>query len=232
MPAGIAITNTDHPSPCQLRLMARKCKDANHSRRLLAIAGALTGDLGRTAIAEHAGVGLQTLRDWILRDNKEGPLGLQTRQGQGRPSILDLDRPLFLRDCLETGPPPGLSAWTLSWLRDIIDEVFKVTLSLETIRRVIRRLMFDFRRGFAGISTGLQGITFPRAWTRTGLMSGSRMRHASARRACSAGFGLSRVHAPGFPVIAVMDIVTCSVPCVRQPERPSGMSVTGPIPVG
>jgi len=91
MPAGIAITNTDH-TPCQLRLMARKCKDANHSRRLLAIAGALTGDLGRTAIAEHAGVGLQTLRDWILRDNGEGPLGLQTRQGQGRPSILDLDR--------------------------------------------------------------------------------------------------------------------------------------------
>jgi len=214
MPAGIAITNTDH-TPCQLRLMARKCKDANHSRRLL-------------AIAEHAGVGLQTLRDWILRDNKEGP----TRQGQGCPSIPDLDRPLFLRDCLETGPPPGLSAWTLSWLRDIIDEVFKVTLSLETIRRVIRRLMFGFRRGFAGISTELQGITFPRAWTRTGLMSGSRMRHASARRACSAGFGLSRVHAPGFPVIAVMDIVTCSVPCVRQPERPSGMSVTGPIPVG
>ncbi|MCY4185256.1 MAG: winged helix-turn-helix domain-containing protein [Rhodobacteraceae bacterium] len=141
MPAGIAITNTDH-TPCQLRLMARKCKDANHSCRLLAIAGALIGGLSRTAIAEHAGVGLQTLRDWILRDNGEGPLGLQTRQGQGRPSILDLDRLLFLRDCLETGPPPGLPAWTLSWLRDIIDEVFKVTLSLETIRRVIRRLGF------------------------------------------------------------------------------------------
>ena len=163
MPAGIAITNTDH-TPCQLRLMARKCKDANHSRRLL-------------AIAEHAGVGLQTLRDWILRDNGEGPLGLQTRQGQGRPSILDLDRLLFLRDCLETGPPPGLPAWTLSWLRDIIDEVFKVTLSLETIRRVIRRLMFGFRRGFAGISTGLPSWILSPVQC---LVSGNRRGH----RAC------------------------------------------------
>lgn len=72
MPAGIAIPNTDY-TPCQLRLLVRKCKDANHSRRLLAIAGALTGDLGRT---EHAGVGLKTLRDWILHYNEEGPSGM------------------------------------------------------------------------------------------------------------------------------------------------------------
>ena len=51
-------------------------------------------------------------------------MGLQTRQRQGRPSILDLDQLLLLRDCLETGLPPGLSAWTLSWLRDSIDEGF------------------------------------------------------------------------------------------------------------
>ena len=141
MPAGIAITNTDY-TPCQLRLMARKCKDATHSRRLFAIAGALSGDLSRTAIAEHADVGLQTLRDWILRYNEEGPSGLRTLPRQGRPSILDVEQILFLRVCLETGPPPGLSAWTLSWLREAINDVFKVTLSLETIRQAIRRLGF------------------------------------------------------------------------------------------
>ncbi len=72
MPAGIAITNTDY-TPCELRLLVRKCKDANPSRRLLAIASALTGDPGRT---EHAGVGLKTLWDWILRYNEEGPSGI------------------------------------------------------------------------------------------------------------------------------------------------------------
>ena len=137
MPAGIAITNTDY-TPCQVRRIARKCKDATHSRRLFAVAGALS----RTVIAEHAGVALQTLRDWILRYNEEGPSGLQTRQGQGRPSLLDGEQILFVRGCFEIGPPSGVSAWTLSWLREAIKDVFKITLSLETIRQAIRRLGF------------------------------------------------------------------------------------------
>ncbi len=66
MSAAIAITNTDYTHH-QVRQMALKCKDANHSRRLLAIAGVCAGVASRTSIAHQAGVGLQTLRVLFFR---------------------------------------------------------------------------------------------------------------------------------------------------------------------
>ena len=60
--------NTPH-----LRRLARDSKDANQARRLLALATIYAGGSRRQA-AEVGGVGLQIVRDWVIRFNAEGPI--------------------------------------------------------------------------------------------------------------------------------------------------------------
>src|SRR5436190_17914391 len=59
----------------RLRGVARRTKSAAQGRRLLALAEIY--DAGsRTKAACVGGVGLQTIRDWVLRFNAHGPAGL------------------------------------------------------------------------------------------------------------------------------------------------------------
>jgi hypothetical protein len=61
----------DGPS---LRQLARRSKSANQARRLLALAEIY--DIGsRASAARIGGVGLQIVRDWVLRFNARGPCG-------------------------------------------------------------------------------------------------------------------------------------------------------------
>src|SRR6266851_10432393 len=59
----------------RLRELAKRSDDANQTRRLLALAAIYDGG-SRTEAAKIGGVGLQTVRDWVLAFNAEGPLGL------------------------------------------------------------------------------------------------------------------------------------------------------------
>ena len=56
----------------QLRALAKQCKDAAFARRLLALAEIFDGG-SRSDAARIGGVGLQTIRDWVLRFNAKGP---------------------------------------------------------------------------------------------------------------------------------------------------------------
>ena len=58
-----------------LRGLAKKTREANQSRRLLALAEIYDAD-SRGRAARVGGVGLQTIRDWVLRFNARGPEGL------------------------------------------------------------------------------------------------------------------------------------------------------------
>jgi hypothetical protein len=58
----------------ELRRLATRVKDAAQARRLLAIAAVLTGS-SREEAAEIGGMDRQTLRDWVIRFNEEGPDG-------------------------------------------------------------------------------------------------------------------------------------------------------------
>ena len=58
-----------------LRALARRSGDAAQLRRLLALAVICAGGTRRDA-ALAGGVGLQTVRDWVLRFNAQGPDGL------------------------------------------------------------------------------------------------------------------------------------------------------------
>ena len=78
-----------------LRRLARHSKDANQARRLLALATIYAGGT-RTQAAEVGGVGLQIVRDWVVRFNADGPSGLLDRKAPGQPpcSKTAIDVPL------------------------------------------------------------------------------------------------------------------------------------------
>ena len=74
MPAGIAITNTDHTVD-DIGVPARKCNDSRQARRLRAIAQLMEGELDRGTIAHRARVGRQTLCDWPTDAMRRGRTG-------------------------------------------------------------------------------------------------------------------------------------------------------------
>ena len=69
----------------ELRRPARRTQNASQARRLLALALAAIYDGGsRDNAARIRGVGLQIVRDWVVRFNAEGPKGPANRKVPGR----------------------------------------------------------------------------------------------------------------------------------------------------
>ncbi len=71
----------------RLRALAKRTRDAGQLRRLLALAEIYDGR-SRGEAARIGGVGLQTVRDWVLRFNARGPDGLETTQQTSQPFLL------------------------------------------------------------------------------------------------------------------------------------------------
>ena len=68
----------------RLRGLAKGTKNAPQARRLLALAAIYDGAT-RTEAAKIGGVGLQIIRDWVLRFNGRGPKGCWTANRQASP---------------------------------------------------------------------------------------------------------------------------------------------------
>lgn len=129
----------------ELRWLAKTERDARVSRRMLAIANALSG-MSREAAARSAGMDRQTLRDWVLRYNAEGVAGLADRWGDGRPQRLDSDEQAALAGVILAGPDPevdGISAYTLEDLARLSAERFGKPFHRASMSRVVRRLGFS-----------------------------------------------------------------------------------------
>ena len=73
MAAAVAL-RSDFTGP-DLRRLARRTQDAKQARRLLALATIYVGG-SRSDAARIGDVGLQIVRDWVMRFNAEGPDGL------------------------------------------------------------------------------------------------------------------------------------------------------------
>ena len=71
----------------RLREAAKRSEDANQTRRLLALAAIYDGG-SRGDAARIGGVGLQTVRDWVLAFNAEGPPGLVDGKAPGNAPLL------------------------------------------------------------------------------------------------------------------------------------------------
>ena len=91
----------------RLRGLAKKTKDGPQARRLLALAAIYDGAT-RTKAAKIGGVGLQIIRDWVLRFNARGPDGLLDGKAPGRPCKLDDGQRQAIVRMIESGPIPAI----------------------------------------------------------------------------------------------------------------------------
>jgi transposase len=156
-----------------LRRLARSSRDADQTRRLLALAVIYDGG-SRAAAAETGGVGRQIIRDWVERFNVEGPLGLVTRKAPGAPSKLDDAQRAALVRVVERGPDPGVDdvvRWRLLDLAGWVWDTFGISISEATLSRELNGLGFSKLsarpRHHAQDEGAIDAFkkTSPRAWT-------------------------------------------------------------------
>ena len=127
-----------------LRMLARRSRDPDQTRRLLALAEIYDGG-SRPDAARIGGVGVQIVRDWVVRFNAKGPDGLLTGKAPGAPSILDERQRQALRQVVEDGPIPalhGVVRWRLIDLAQWLFEEFRVSISKPTLSRELRHMGF------------------------------------------------------------------------------------------
>ena len=89
-----------------LRRLAKASKDAGQSRRLLMRWLRFTMVAVRTEAARIGTVGLQVVRDWVLRFNAKGPDGLIDGKATGKPAKLNDRQRQALARLVESGPIP------------------------------------------------------------------------------------------------------------------------------
>ena len=86
-----------------VRRLAQGARNAAQARRLLAIAAVLDG-ASREEAAKAGGMDRQTLRNWVIRFNEEGPEGLINKPSPGAPSRLNDKHKAFLAHIVDEGP--------------------------------------------------------------------------------------------------------------------------------
>ena len=128
----------------ELRRLARSSRDAKQVRRLLALAVIRDGG-SRTEAAQLAGVGLQIVRDWVLRFNAEGSQGLIDRKAPGKTPTLNAEQRAALARTVEDGQQlwrDGVVRWRLIDLVQWLWDEFEVSVSETTVGRELRAIGF------------------------------------------------------------------------------------------
>jgi transposase len=111
---------------------------------LLALAEIYDGG-SRSDAAKVGGVGLQTVRDWVLWFNAEGPSGIVNGKAPGKRPILDGEQRRELAQMVESGPLAavhGVVRWRLIDLAQWLYETFSVSISKQTLSREMRAIGF------------------------------------------------------------------------------------------
>ena len=138
---GAAIALRSNFDGASLRRLARRTPNANQVRRLLALAEIYDGS-SRSDAARIGGVGLQIVRDWVVRFNTRGPDGLINGKAPGRrPKLTDAQREALVA-IVESGPIPeihGVVRWRLIDLAQWLYKEFTVSLDETTVGRVLNK---------------------------------------------------------------------------------------------
>src|SRR5260221_11321653 len=88
----------------------------------------------------------QTLRDWVIRFNEQGPDGLVNKSSPGAPSKLTEEHKAFLVRLVEEGPIPavdGVVRWRACDLIMRLYEEFGISVSDDTGYRALKALGFS-----------------------------------------------------------------------------------------
>ena len=125
-----------------LRALAKGSRDPDQTRRLLALSAIYAGG-SRSEAASIGGVGLQTVRDWVVAFNADGPDGLIDGKAPGARPRLNADQRDALKALVEQGPTPaahGVVRWRLVDLAAILCADLGVSVSAQTLSRVLRAI--------------------------------------------------------------------------------------------
>ena len=172
---GTAISVRADYSSQDLRRLAARVRDAGQARRLLAIAAVLDG-ASREEAAKIGGMDRQTLRDWVIRFNDQGPDGLINKASPGAPGKLTAEHRAFLARLVEEGPIPavhGVVRWRACDLIMRLYEEFGLSVSDDTIYRALKDLGFSHvsarPRAYKQDPEAMEAFkkTFPPAWQRS-----------------------------------------------------------------
>jgi transposase len=167
----------------EVRRLARRAKDSAQARRLLAIAAVLDGS-SREEAAKLGGMDRQTLRDWVIRFNEQGPDGLINIGSPGVPPKLTEEHRAFLARIVEGGPIPavhGVVRWRACDLIMRLHEEFGLSVSDDTIYRALKALGFSHvsarPKAYKQDSDAIEAFkkTSPTAWRKSAR--GSRPAH-------------------------------------------------------
>jgi transposase len=126
----------------QLRSLAKRSRDPDQTRRLLALAAISEGG-SRTEAAQIGCVTLQIVRDGVLRFNAKGPEGLLTGRAPGAPPRLNGQQREALQAIVDQGPIPaihGVVRWRLVDLIQWVWEKFRIPISKQTLSRELRAM--------------------------------------------------------------------------------------------
>ena len=110
-------------------------------------------------------VGLQIIRDWVLRFNAEGPDGLIDRKAPGPEPRLNDEHRRALAATIESGPIPAVHdvvRWRLVDLCQWLWEEFRVSVARQTLGREVRAL--GYRKLSARPTTSCPGRGSDRAF--------------------------------------------------------------------
>ena len=158
-----------------VRSAAKRSKDGPQARRLLALAAIYEGAT-RTEAAKIGGVTLQIVRDWVVKFNTHGPVGLVDRKPPGQPPRLSDAHRTALATIIESGPIAavhGVVRWRIVDLCQWIFEEFRVVVSKQTLSRQLRamgyRKLSARPRHHAQADGAIEDFkkVFPRAWKRS-----------------------------------------------------------------
>ena len=159
----------------EVRRFAQRAKDAAQARRLLAIAAVLEG-ASREEAATLGGMDRQTLRDWVIRFNEQGPDGLINIPSPGVPPKLNAMHKAILARIVEEGPIPaihGVVRWRACDLIMRLHEEFGISVSDDTVYRALRELGFSHvsarPKAYKQDPEAMEAFkkTFPPAWQRS-----------------------------------------------------------------
>ena len=97
----------------------------------------------RSDAAKLGGVGLQTIRDWVLWFNAKGPDGLNDGKSTGRPSKLNDEQRRALVAMVEAGPIPAIHEvvrWRLIDLAQWLFDEYGLSITKQILSRKLRAL--------------------------------------------------------------------------------------------
>lgn len=172
---GTAIAVRTDYSSRELCRLAGRVKNAGQARRLLAIAAVVDGAL-REEAARVGGMDRQTLRDWVIRFNQQGPEGLINKSAPGAPGKLSKKHEAFLARLVEEGPIPaihGVVRWRACDLMMRLHEEFGLSVSDDTVYRALKKLGFSHvsarPRAYKQDADAVAAFkkNFPAAWRRS-----------------------------------------------------------------